>query len=292
MQGQQSIPRFIPGRRRERTEVVDRTRPFQIVGWGDYGRNDYYNNNNNSSCNSKEHQQHRRRRRRRRHGNRVIVMSNANVECSSSSIYRVFSRDDQDVHHTYDERFEESAAPDLSWDESSSSDCTLRPCLKVSTAEDSLKYSYYPDNGGSVSAVGVESLVYRVDFSTQTVYYHDLTVQEVRGPRNEKEPGRVHGISLRSDPWKVIVSSVPLKNVSTSCKQRKECILRWSRLTRENVWLQFCKEKKQEEEKRLYQEFRLAEQDLNDVTGIVGDEMDEKRALELEETLDAMEELW
>lgn len=222
-------------------------------------------------------------------------MSNANIECSSSSIMRVFSRDNQDnCRNQYYSN--NNAPPDVSWDETSSStNMSLQPCLKVLTQEDSLKYSYYPFSGG------FEPISYRIDFSNQTIYHHDLSVQELRGPNNERETSaaRVHGIALRSDPWKVTVSTIPTETESTSCSQRKARLHRWSRVTRENVWHQYCQEKRQEEEMRLYKELRLTEGDLQSVTGGGGGgEMDTetqqktKQTLVLQQSLDAMEEVW
>ena len=162
-----------------------------------------------------------------------------------------------------------------------------RSCLKVLTQEDSLKYSYY-------SSDGFEPLSYRVDFSTQTVYYHDLTVQLLRGPNNEKETKvKPHSINMQQDPWKVTVSNVSNDNDSTSKKDRKGQINRWGRETRERVWLQFCHEIKFEEQQRLYKELQLAEKDLNDIVDVGADSDEfEEQSRQLEETLDAMEEIW
>lgn len=198
-----------------------------------------------------------------------------------SKLCRVFSRDSDDNTASY-----HTAAPDISWDETSSSNGTSPySCLKVLTQKESLTYSYYGNTD-------FESLLFRVDFSTQTVYYHDLTVQELRRPNDERETEiKPHNIALMPDPWKVLVSSVPVGCTSRAKDERQ--IHRWSRATREDLWQQFCLESKLEEQQRLYRELQVAEKDLDDVTEISGDpDMFEEQAREIEQTLDAMEQIW
>ena len=103
---------------------------------------------------------------------------------------------------------------------------------------------------------------------------------------------------MQQDPWQVLVSNIispTSKEESSSREEQKRNINRWSRPTRERLWNQFCKESKLEKQQRLYRELRLAEKELNDVTELVGGsdpEQYEEQTRELEQTLDAMEELW
>ena len=124
----------------------------------------------------------------------------------------------------------------------------------------------------------------------------DLTVQELRGPRDEKETQvKAHAISMKQDPWQVVVSSIPSSPTSSSREEQKQNINRWSRPTRERLWHRYCQESKLEKKKRLYQELRLIERDLNDITAVGTNndpEQHKEQARELEQTLDAMEELW
>eukprot|EP00977_Amphora_coffeiformis_P009507 scaffold2193_cov171-Amphora_coffeaeformis.AAC.13 len=200
-----------------------------------------------------------------------------------AKICRVFSRDSDDNTGSF-----HTAVPDISWDESSSSNGTFPPsCLKVLTLEDSLKYSYY-------SGTGFGNLPYRVDFSTQTVYFHDLTVQELRRPNNKKETQiKPHSIAIQPDPWKVEVSSVPVASACVSRKKNERQIQRWSRATREDLWQQFCLESSLEKQQRLYIELQLAEKELSDIMAVKGDtDHFEEQARHIQKTLDAMEDIW
>ena len=150
-----------------------------------------------------------------------------------------------------------------------------------------MKYSYY---GGG----GFETLPYQVDFSTQTVYFHDLTVQELRGPNGKKETQiKAHSIAIQPDPWKVEVSTVPVADACPSRKKYERRIHRWSRDTREDLWQQFCLESSLEKQQRWYIELRLAEKELSDIMAVKGDpEQFEEQSRHIQKTLDAMEELW
>ena len=122
-------------------------------------------------------------------------------------------------------------------------------------------------------------------------------MQELRGPKNEKETEvKPHSISMQQDPWQVLVANIsPATSTeeSTSRDDQKRNINRWSRPTRERLWLQYCKETRLEKQQRLYRELRLAEKELNDVTAVGGDpEQYEEQTRELDQTLDAMEEIW
>lgn len=100
---------------------------------------------------------------------------------------------------------------------------------------------------------------------------------------------------MQQDPWQVVVSSIPsaAKVESTSREDQKRNINRWSRPTRERLWLRFCKEVRLEKQQRLYRELRLAEQELNEITALAVDpEQYQEQTRELEQTLDAMEEIW
>ena len=184
--------------------------------------------------------------------------------------------------------FEESSTPPLAWDDSSSSDNTwLRPCLKYLTQDESVQYSYYTGDDNV-------SMSYRVDFSTQTVYSHDLTVQLLRDHNDVKEKDmNAHSIAMQTDPWQVSVSSVPLDTTPSTKLERAERINRWGRATRERLWEEFCAESKAEREQKLLKKFRLAEKDLDDVTD-TEDEFDEfeEQSKQLEQSLDAMESIW
>lgn len=136
-------------------------------------------------------------------------------------------------------------------------------------------------------------------FLHPSIYTDDLTVQELRGPRDQKETQvKPHSISMEPDPWQVVVSNVApasKQDPSSTRQEQKRNINRWSRPTRERLWKQFCKEIKLEKQQRLYRELRLAEKELNDVTELVGGADPEQyveQTRELEQTLDAMEELW
>jgi hypothetical protein len=187
-----------------------------------------------------------------------------------------------------------TATPDVSWDDSSSSGCTeLRPSLKILTEEASLQQSYYQ---GSPQQKDVTSLSYRVEFSTQTEYYHDLCVDELREPDNEIDTSvhNPHSMSLQPDPWQVLLVPVPLHTESRTGRERKSAISRWGKETREDVWARFCQESQLEEE-RLYRDLCRAETDLDDVTALTavdGEQWDERQVRSLDRVLDAMETLW
>ena len=103
---------------------------------------------------------------------------------------------------------------------------------------------------------------------------------------------------MQQDPWQVVVSNISpasKQEPSSTREEQKRNINRWSRPTRERLWNQFCKEIKLEKQQRLYRELRFAEKELNDVTELVeGDDPEQyvEQTRELEQTLDAMEELW
>lgn len=135
------LRRFLPGNREETTTHDD-----------DDNNNGDYQEPNKPTCWKRDCRT-----------NRLVIMSTSKLTRGPvSNLCRVFSRDSSDNTSSF-----HTAAPDVSWDESSSSIWTaIRPCLKIFTQEDSLRYSYY-DKGG------FDSMSYRVDFSTQTVYYRE-----------------------------------------------------------------------------------------------------------------------
>jgi hypothetical protein len=205
-----------------------------------------------------------------------------------------------------------TATPDVSWDDSSaSSGCNteVRPSLKIRTQKESLQQSFYQSQSQSQSqrqspqspqedalTTTSVSLSCRVDFSTQTEYYHDLCVDELRYPDNEIDNSvhNPHSMSLQADPWQVSLLAVPPPTNSRTGRQRKEAISRWGKETRERVWARFCQESVVEED-LMYADLCRAETDLDDVTALTAvetDPWDEGHVRSLDRVLDAMETLW